>query len=91
MLQAPALVFSLVLALAYAVAFFLWRGRGLRGLVFLWLAALVGFASGHLVGEVWGFVPWTVGQVHVLEATVVAFLFLFIAQWLMQEKGDRGE
>lgn len=86
MLQVPALVLSLVLASAYAVAFHLWRGHGLRELVFLWLAAVVGFASGHLVGQMWGFVPWTVGQVHVLEATLVAFLFLIIAHWLMQER-----
>ena len=86
MLQPPALVLSLVLASACGAAFYLWRGHGLRQLVFLWLAAVVGFASGHVVGQMWGFVPWTVGQVHVLEATVVALLFLAIAHWLMQEK-----
>ncbi|MEJ2209838.1 MAG: hypothetical protein P8129_12470 [Anaerolineae bacterium] len=86
MLQAPALVLSLVLASTYAVAFYAWRGHGMRQLIFFWLAAVVGFASGHLVGQMWGFVPWTIGQVHVLEATIVAILFLFIAHWLMQEK-----
>ena len=86
MLQPPALIFSLVLASAYGVAFYLWRGRGLRGLLFLWLAAVVGFASGHVVGEMWDLIPWTLGQVHVIEATAVALLFLIIAQWLMQEK-----
>ena len=86
MLQVPALILSLVLASVYASAFYLWRGQGLRDLVFLWLAALVGFASGHLVGQMWGFIPWTIGQVHVIEATVVALLFLIIARWLMQEK-----
>ena len=86
MLQTPALVFSVVLASTYALAFYLWRGRGLRVLFFLWLAALAGFASGHLVGEMWGFIPWTIGQVHIIEATAVAFLFLTIARWLVEEK-----
>jgi ABC-type uncharacterized transport system permease subunit len=86
MLQAPALLLSLVLASLYGALFYLWQGRGLRDMLFYWLAALVGFASGHIVGALWGFVPWTIGQVHVIEATVVAILFLMIARWLRQEK-----
>jgi hypothetical protein len=86
MLQAPALLFSVILASAYAAVFFVWQGQGLRDLVFFWLAAVVGFASGHLVGALWGFVPWTIGQVHIIEASIVTILFLVIARWLRQEK-----
>lgn len=86
MLQAPALLLSLVLASLYGALFALWQGRNLRDMLFYWLAALVGFASGHIVGALWGFVPWTIGQVHVIEATIVAILFLVIARWLRQEK-----
>lgn len=86
MLQTPALALSLVLASAYALLFYLWRGRGLRTLLFLWVAALAGFAIGHLLGEMWGLVPWTIGAVHVVEATIAAILFLVIAGWLSQEK-----
>jgi hypothetical protein len=86
MLQTPALLFSVILASAYAAIFFVWQGQGLRDLVFFWLAAVVGFASGHLVGTLWGFVPWTIGQVHIIEASIVTVLFLIIARWLRQEK-----
>ena len=86
MLQAPALLFSLVLASLYGALFYLWQGRRLRDMLFFWLAALVGFASGHIVGTLWGFVPWTIGQVHVIEATIVAILFLMIARLLRQEQ-----
>jgi len=86
MLQTPALLFSVILASAYAAVFFVWQGQGLRDLVFFWLAAVVGFASGHLVGTLWGFVPWTIGQVHIIEASIVTVLFLIIARWLRQEK-----
>jgi thiamine transporter ThiT len=86
MLQAPALILSLVLATIYAAAFHLWQGRSLRDLLFYWLAAFVGFASGQVAGYLLGFVPWTIGQVHIIEATLVALLFLFIARWLRQEK-----
>ena len=86
MLQAPALLLSLILASFYGVLFYLWQGRKLRDMLFFWLAALVGFASGHIVGALWGFVPWTIGQVHVIEATIMAVLFLMIARLLRQEK-----
>jgi hypothetical protein len=86
MLQTPALLASIVLASTYAGLFFLWQGHGFRDLLFFWLAALVGFASGHLVGANWGFIPWTVGQIHFIEASLMAFLFLAIARLLRQER-----
>lgn len=86
MLQAPALLLSLALASLYGALFYLWLGRNLREMLFFWLAALVGFATGHIVGALWGFVPWTIGQVHIIEATIVAILFLMMARFLRQEK-----
>ena len=86
MLQIPALIFSVALASAYALIFYLWRGRSLLHLLFVWAAALAGFAGGHLLGDRWGFLPWTIGQVHIVEATVAAFLFMILARWLAQEK-----
>lgn len=84
--QTPALVLSFFLASVYAAAFHLWLGRNLRDLLALWLASLIGFAVGQIVGQIWGFVPWTVGQVHILEATVLSLLFLAVARWLRQER-----
>lgn len=86
MLQIPAFVLSVLLASAYAVAFYLWLGRGCRDLVLFWLASAVGFASGQLIGARLNIVPWSIGQVHVVEATLVALLFLIFARWIRQEK-----
>jgi len=86
MLQPPGLILSVVLASAYAVGFYLWRGRRLRDLLLFWLAAVVGFASGQIAGQMLNTIPWTIGQVHAIEATLVAFIFLFIAAWLRQEE-----
>jgi hypothetical protein len=86
MLQVPALLLSLVLASLYATIFYLLQGQRLRDLLFFWLASLIGFASGHVVGTVWDFVPWTIGEVHVIEGTIVALLLLVIARWLRQGK-----
>jgi hypothetical protein len=86
MFQIPALAFSLILASSYAAAFQLLLGRDLRDLLFYWLAAVVGFASGQFVGILLNVIPWTIGQVHVIEATFISLLFLAMARWLRQEK-----
>jgi hypothetical protein len=88
MLQLPGLLLSLAVASALGLAFYLLLGRRHRDLLFFWLAAVIGFASGHVVGVMWGFIPWTVGQVHILEGFVVALFFLFLARWLGQERGN---
>jgi hypothetical protein len=88
MLQLPALIVSLVLASAYAAGFYLWQGRSLRDLVFFWLAAVVGFAAGQVVGQLLDLIPLTIGQVHIVEATLLALLFLIMARWLIQQKKE---
>lgn len=86
MLQAPALVLGVTLASVYALLFHLWKGKGWRDLLFMWLAAIVGFASGQLVGQLWGFVPWTLGQIHIIEATLLALVFLVVTRWIALER-----
>jgi hypothetical protein len=86
MLQAPAFALSVALASAYAAAFYLWRGRRLRDLFFFWLASAVGFAAGQVAGQMLNTIPWTIGQVHVIEATLIALTLLILAAWLRQEE-----
>ena len=87
MIQTPALLMSLVLASLYAAVFYLVLGRKLRDLWFFWLAAVIGFASGQFVGSRLELVPLTVGQVHIVEASIVALIFLILARWITQGKG----
>jgi uncharacterized membrane protein YeaQ/YmgE (transglycosylase-associated protein family) len=47
---------------------------------------VLGFAAGHFLGQKWGLVPWTLGQIHLVEATAGALLFLAIARLLRLEK-----
>jgi hypothetical protein len=85
MVQSPALVLSLLAATTYAVAFHLVKGRGVRDLFVFWLAAVLGFAAGQVLGERLDLIPWTVGQVHLLEATIMSFLFLIMSVWLRRK------
>ena len=89
MLQAPTLLLSLVLASIYATGFHLWLGHRLRDLFFFWLASVVGFASGQIAGYLLDIIPWTIGQVHVVEATLISGLFLVLARWLIQVRSDK--
>lgn len=86
MLHTPGLAISLLLASVYATAFHLWGGRSLRDLPVYWLASLLGFAAGHLLGQRLDLVPWTLGEVHIVAATAGAFLFLVIVRWLRGKK-----
>jgi len=89
MLEAPGFALSVALASAYAAVFFLWRGRRLRDLLFFLLASAVGFAAGQVAGEMLNTIPWTIGQVHVIEATLVALTLLIVAAWLRQVEKAR--
>jgi hypothetical protein len=86
--QTPALLLSLVLATVYATLFSLWQARGLVDLLVYWLAALLGFAAGYVVGLVWNPAPLMIGQVHIVESTIGAILFLFAAKWLKHGLGN---
>jgi hypothetical protein len=86
MLQLPALALCLLLASTYAVAFHLWQGRDLRDLLIYGLASFAGFAAGQMGGQRLDLVPWTVGEVRVVEASLIAFLFLLVARWLRPEE-----
>jgi uncharacterized membrane protein YfcA len=86
MLQSPALLTALVLASVYAILFHLVLGRNLRDLLFFWLASVVGFFTGQLVGQFLDVSPLTVGQLRIVEATLVAILFLLLARWITMER-----
>ena len=86
MIRIPAMIISFLLASAYAAAFHLWQGRSLKDLLVFWLAAVLGFAAGQLVGLILAPVPWTLGQVHIVEASLGAFLFMAMTRWLRLEK-----
>lgn len=78
----PPLIFSVVLASIYAAVFHLWRGKTVKEWLLYWLAALLGFGLGQLIGNSLGLDVLMVGQVHVVEATLISWLFLEVARWL---------
>ena len=78
----PMVVLSVLLASLYAAVFHVIKGRTLVELPIFWVASLVGFATGELAARVLSLDVLMVGELHVVEASIVSFAFLFIARWL---------
>jgi hypothetical protein len=72
----PALLLGILLSVAYATLLHLWKGRSLRDLLLYLAASAVGFAVGQLLGLLLQIPFPRMGQVHVVEASIFAWLAL---------------
>jgi hypothetical protein len=81
-LFSPALVLSIIIASAYGALFHVWKGETARDLLIYLAAGLVGFGLGQLAGNTLGLGIFMIGQVHVVEGSLMCWLVLFIAKWL---------
>lgn len=74
----PTLLLGALLSLGYASLFHLWRGRGVRDLLLAVPVAILGFSAGHLFSTTTATSLLDIGQLHVLEGTVGAWLALAV-------------
>ena len=81
-LSSPALVLSIIMASAYGALFHVWKGETAQDLLIYLAAGLVGFGLGQLVSNTLGLGIFMIGQIHVVEASLICWLILFIAKWL---------
>ena len=78
----PALVLSLVIASLYAGLFHFLFAQRATDLFYYWAAAIVGFLLGAGLGLL---VPWSllvIGEVHLLEGTLLCASALSLVRWL---------
>ncbi len=78
----PAALLSVLLWTSYACLLHVWGGRSLRDLLVYWVAAAVGFSVGQLLGMLLQLPLPRIGQVHVVEASLFAWLALIGAREL---------
>jgi uncharacterized membrane protein YeaQ/YmgE (transglycosylase-associated protein family) len=81
----PSIVFSFILATLYGAAFHLVSGGDARRLALFLLVAWLGFALGHGLGEMFGVTLMDIGPLHMLPATVGAWLALVVARLLTRQ------
>jgi NADPH-dependent curcumin reductase CurA len=81
-LSSPALVLSIIIASAYGALFHVWKGKAAKDLLVYLAAGLVGFGLGQLAGDTLRLGIFMIGQVHIIEASLICWLILLIAKWL---------
>ncbi len=85
----PSIIFSFILATLYGAAFHLVSGGDARRLALFLLAAWLGFGLGHALGELFDLTLLDIGSLHMLSATVGAWLALVVARLLTRSPGRR--
>ncbi len=78
----PYLLLTILLGGAYGALFHLWRGKNIRELIIYFLTGIIGFGIGQAVGNVLGLNVFLIGPLHIIEASVMSWVCLFVMQWL---------
>lgn len=78
----PYLLLTFLLGGAYGALFHLWRGKNIRELIIYFLTGIIGFGIGQAVGNVLGLDVFLIGPLHIIEASVMSWVSLFLMQWL---------
>lgn len=78
----PSIVFGFVLATFYGSLFHLISGGDVRRLALFLLASWVGFALGHITGDLLNVDVLDIGPLNMLNATIGALLALLLARFL---------
>ena len=82
MLETPAFVFGLLLVTAYALAFYIFLAKRSVGILYLWLVSLFAFGGGQLLARYFHPLAWMLGDIYVVEASLICLLALLVANWL---------
>ncbi len=77
------LLLAVALATIYGAAFHLWQDGGARRLALYLLAGWLGFALGHILGNLLQIQILMIGELNIFAATLGSVLALFLARWLV--------
>ena len=94
---ASGIVLGLLLATAYGTAFHVIFGGPARRIVLYIVTSWIGFIAGHLAGFWLDVTLFQLGAVHLLSASVGAWIALSVCHWLgvvnprMQEQSDAAD
>jgi hypothetical protein len=78
----PYLLLSFLIGAIYGALFHLWRGEKPRDLAIFFLAGVIGFGVGQALGNLIGLNMVLIGPIHLVEATLISWVGLFLAYWL---------
>jgi uncharacterized membrane protein YfcA len=78
----PYLLLSSLVGAICGTLFHLWRGKNLRDLFIYCFTGVIGFGLGQALGNLIGLDMILIGPVHIVEATIVSWITLFLIHWL---------
>ena len=85
----PTLFLGLILSTLYGALFHLWRGGNAGRLILYILLAWIGFWLGQLVGNLANVSFDTLGQLHLVVASLGSIIFLIVGYWLSLVQVER--
>jgi uncharacterized membrane protein YeaQ/YmgE (transglycosylase-associated protein family) len=85
----PTLILGFILSTLYGALFHLWKGGNAGRLLLYLILAWVGFWVGQFVGNLFNLTIDTLGQLHLLAATLGSIILLAIGYWLSLVQVDR--
>ena len=85
----PTLFLGLILSTLYGALFHLWRGGNAGRLILYILLAWIGFWLGQLIGNLANVSFDTLGQLHLVVASIGSIVFLIVGYWLSLVQVER--
>lgn len=80
--MSPYFLLSILLGGIYGSAFQFWFGKNVKDVIFYVVVGIVGFGLGQALAGLTGWHYVMIGPLHVVEATLICWLTLFISRWL---------
>lgn len=78
----PYVLLSFLLGGVYGTLFHVWRGKTFREFIIYFLTGIIGFGAGQLAGHLLGLEFFLLGPIHIVLATIVSWISLFLIRWL---------
>ncbi len=78
----PAVLLIAVIGVIYGALFYLWQGARWTELGLFILAAMLGFLVGQIAASLLNLDVLQIGQLHIIEGTIFAWLFMLAIAWL---------
>lgn len=88
--SASGVVLGLLLASVYGAAFHLIFGGPVKRIALYLFAAWLGFFIGQFVGDFLNIEFLKIGKIHLVSASVGAWIMLFVASWLFGQETARN-
>ena len=80
--MSPYILLIFLIGGAYGAAFHIWQGKTAKEIFYYLSAGVTGFILGQITAGYFDWQIFLIGPLRIIEASIGAWLVLFIARWL---------